>query len=75
VLGLLVVWPLRRDRVALTVVLSGLMCELGLFIAAPAIDYRYSHWMIMCSIVGAVYYFSAHRKARSNGLRSDREAR
>jgi hypothetical protein len=64
-LGLIVLWLLRRDRVALTVVLSGTLCELGLFIAAPAIDYRYSHWMITCSIVGAVYYVAARKKARS----------
>ena len=65
VLGLLVVWLVRRDRVALTVVLSGLLCELGLLIVAPAIDYRYSHWMITCTIVAAVYHVAARIKAHS----------
>ncbi len=62
VLGLIVLWLCRRERVALTVVLSGVMCEAGLFIAAPAIDYRYSHWMVTCTIVAAVYYVAARIK-------------
>jgi hypothetical protein len=65
-LGLILIWLCRRDRVALAVVLSGIMCELGLFIAAPAIDYRYSHWMITCAIVAAVYYVAARIQARSD---------
>jgi hypothetical protein len=65
VLGLIVIWLCRRDRVALTVVLSGIMCESGLFIAAPAVDYRYSHWMVTCAIVAAVYSVAARIKASS----------
>jgi hypothetical protein len=65
VLGLIVIWLCRRDRVAFTVVLSGIMCELGLFIAAPAIDYRYSHFMVTCTIVAAVYYVAQRIKAHS----------
>jgi len=65
VLGLIVIWLCRRDRIALTVALSGIMCELGLFIAAPAIDYRYSHWMVTCTIVAAVYHVAVRIKVRS----------
>lgn len=64
-LGMVVMWLCRRDRVAFTVVLSGILCESGLFIAAPAIDYRYSHWMVTCTIVAAVYHVAARIKARS----------
>jgi hypothetical protein len=55
----------RRDPVALAVLASGICCELGLFIAAPAIDYRYSHWMVTCTIVGAVYRLAACRRSAS----------
>jgi hypothetical protein len=65
VLGLILVWLCRRDRVALTVAVSGIMCQSGLFIAAPAIDYRYSHWMVTCTIVAAVYHAAVRIKART----------
>jgi len=62
--GIALIWPLRRDRIALSVLLSGVLCEGFLFIVAPAIDYRYSHWMVTCTIVAAVYYIGARRRAR-----------
>lgn len=62
--GIVLVWLCRRDVVALTIALSGVACEGGLFIAAPAIDYRYSHWTVTCTILAAVYYIAARRKAR-----------
>ena len=62
--GVALIWPLRRDKLGLSVVLSGVLCEAFLFIVAPAIDYRYSHWMVTCTIVAAVYYIAARRRAR-----------
>jgi hypothetical protein len=62
--GIGLVWFLRRDKNGLAVVLSGVLCEAFLFIVAPAIDYRYSHWMVTCTIVAAVYYIAARRRAR-----------
>jgi hypothetical protein len=56
VIGLVLVYLLRRDKVGLTIVTSGVLCEAGLFLVAPAVDYRYSHWMITCTVVAAVYY-------------------
>jgi hypothetical protein len=47
----------RRQRLALIVLLSGIFHELGLFWVAPAIDYRYSHWMVACALAGAVILF------------------
>jgi hypothetical protein len=64
VAGIALVWPLRRDKLGLTVVLSGILCEAFLLPVAPAIDYRYSHWMVTCTIVAAVYWVAARRRAR-----------
>jgi hypothetical protein len=62
--GIALIWPLRRDKIGLSVLLSGVLCEAFLFIVAPAIDYRYSHWMVTCTIVAAVYCIAARRRAR-----------
>jgi hypothetical protein len=62
--GLALCYLLRRDRYGLTIAASGVLCELGLFVVAPAIDYRYSHWMVTCTLVAAVYYVGL-RRARS----------
>lgn len=62
--GIALVWLCRRDRLGLAVVSSGVLCEAFLFLVAPAIDFRYSHWMITCTIVAAVYYIAARRRAR-----------
>jgi len=57
----------RRQRIAFVILVSGLLYELGLFALAPAIDYRYSHWMIVCTIVGVVMLFAARLQ---RGMRS-----
>ena len=55
----------RRQRLAFALLGSGLVCELSLFVSAPSADYRYSHWMISCTIVAAVMIFIARwRSAR-----------
>lgn len=49
----------RGQRLAFCVVLSGVLCQLGLLIAAPSADFRYSHWMIVCTVLGAMMIFAA----------------
>lgn len=49
--------PLCRSRLGRAVMLSGLLYELGLFFIAPSIDFRYSHWMIVSTVVGVVLTF------------------
>jgi hypothetical protein len=52
---LLILLPLAwRNPLALLFVISGIFHELGLFALAPAIDYRYSQWMVLCSLVALV---------------------
>jgi hypothetical protein len=44
----------RRAPLARMLAISGILHELGLFAVAPAIDYRYSQWMVLCTIVTLV---------------------
>lgn len=48
----------RRRRLAFAVIASGVAYELTLFVAAPSRDFRYSHWMIVATILGAVLLFA-----------------
>ena len=55
----------RRDRLAFVLLVSGIFHELGLLLVAPAIDYRYSQWMIACALLGAVVVFTNRFRARA----------
>ncbi len=46
--------PLCRDRLAFAMLTSGICHELALLPLAPSNDFRYSHWMIVCTVVGLV---------------------
>jgi hypothetical protein len=37
------------------IALSGLACELGLFLVAPSPEYRYSYWMIVAALIAALW--------------------
>jgi hypothetical protein len=47
-----------HDRVTTIIVVSGALYELALFWIAPALDYRYSHWMVVTAIIGATRVFA-----------------
>ena len=51
---LILLLPLCRSQLGRAILLSGLLYELGVFVAAPSNDFRYSHWMIVAALVGAV---------------------
>lgn len=51
---LILLLPLCRSQLGRVILLSGLLYELGLFVAVPSDDFRYSHWMIVTVLVGAV---------------------
>jgi len=54
-----------RQRDVLAVLLSGLSFQGGLLFLAPSPDYRYSHWMVSCTVVGlAVLATRRYRHAR-----------
>lgn len=57
----------RRQRLAFVVIASGLLNELSLFVAAPSADYRYSHWMIACTIIGIALVFAARWRSGQAG--------
>ena len=43
---------LRRNRIVLGVVASGLCYEAALFFVAPSVDFRYSTWLVICALLG-----------------------
>ena len=48
----------RGNRLAAILLVSGIFHEIGLFLVAPAVDYRYSHWMIACTILAGCLVFA-----------------
>jgi hypothetical protein len=57
----LVLLPLAiRHRDVLALLLSGLGLEASLFPLAPTPDYRYSHWLVICTLL-AIIMLTARR--------------
>ena len=52
--SIVLLWPARRDRDVLALLLSGLVMESSLLLLAHGCDYRYSHWMVMMTIVSTI---------------------
>ena len=64
VLSLVFLTMCRGNRRAVVVLASGLAHMAGLFALAPAIDYRYAHWMIACTLLGGVLVFATRFKPK-----------
>jgi hypothetical protein len=57
----LVMLPLtRKNRDVFALLASGLIFESSLLVLAPSPDYRYSHWMVICTVI-AVIVLTARR--------------
>ena len=62
-----------RQRDVLAILLSGIVMESSLFFLAASNDYRYSHWMILCTIIAVVmltarrYRLAVNTNARASG--------
>jgi hypothetical protein len=56
----------KRSRLAFVLLMSGVLHMVGLLLLAPAIDYRYSHWMVVCTMIGGIVLFVT-RLRRSTG--------
>ncbi|HWU88454.1 MAG TPA: hypothetical protein VN253_14305 [Kofleriaceae bacterium] len=54
-----------RQRDVLAILLSGLVMESTLIPLAHSNDYRYSHWMVICSLLGAILLGARRYRARS----------
>ncbi|MDQ3336687.1 MAG: hypothetical protein M4D80_16080 [Myxococcota bacterium] len=44
----------RKHRDVLALLLSGIAIELTLFFLASSPDYRYSHWMVLCTLLATI---------------------
>lgn len=53
-----------RRRVTVALLLSGIAMELSLLIMTTSPDYRYSHWLVLTSCVGAVLVVIERRASR-----------
>ncbi len=68
----LVFLPLgRRHRDVFALLLSGILLELSLFPLAGTPDFRYSHWLVLCTTLAAIMLVA--RRARSGRDRMARE--
>jgi hypothetical protein len=50
-LAIVLLYFARRQPLALTLLVSGLLYELPLFFIAPSADNRYSHWMVTTTLI------------------------
>ena len=53
-----------RSRDALALLLSGFGLETTLLLFAPSPDYRYSHWLVICTVVAAIILGVRRYRAR-----------
>jgi hypothetical protein len=60
----LILLPLCRDRRLLALLLSGLANEAALFVLAPTVDYRYSIWLVVATLLSLAWVISRARAAR-----------
>jgi hypothetical protein len=63
----------RGDRLTQVLLASGLLYECGLIVAAPAIGYRYSQWLVECVLLALVMTFV--RRYRTSKHDVDRRER
>jgi len=52
-----------RDRLSIGLIASGLLYELSFFPAANTVDFRYSHWMIVCTTLATLVLFIQRLRA------------
>lgn len=62
-LAILLVPLALRQRDVLAILLSGLVMESSLLFLAHSTDYRYSHWMVIATILAAVFLGVRRRRA------------
>lgn len=66
-LALVLVPFARRHRLALSLLVSGILYELAYFPLAASADNRYSHWLMTTTVLGAVV-LAAHWRSRRKAL-------
>lgn len=57
ILAIVFLLAFARDRISVTLLVSGLLYELSFFPTAGTPDCRYSHWMITCTVLAGVIIF------------------
>ena len=62
----LLLLPLCRDRLLLALAGSGIGCEAALFLVAPTVDYRYSFWLVVSTIVLVMLLIAQRAQTRAS---------
>ena len=57
----------RRNRLALVLLASGIVYELGFLVAAPAVGFRYSQWLAETTMLAALILFVSRLRGRALG--------
>jgi hypothetical protein len=65
VLALIFLPVARRHKLALSLLASGVLYELTLVPFAPSAEFRYSHWMILCTVLATVLLIKARAASTS----------
>ncbi len=65
----------RKKRGVLAVLGSGVLLELSLFPFAGSPDYRYSHWLVVCTVLAGVMLYRTRRVAAITKQASGSQAR
>lgn len=60
----LILLPLCRNRLVLALLLSGIANEAAMFVLAPTVDYRYSIWLVVSTLLALACVISRARAAR-----------
>lgn len=71
VIALVMLWFARQQRDVLAILLSGLGLESSLFVLAPTPDYRYSHWMVVCTCLAVVMLVARRSVSGHNRPRAE----
>jgi len=59
----------RRNLTALTLLASGLVYEAALIVIAPSVDFRYSTWLVLCTLLVFVLHLAQIRPSQNQTSR------
>ncbi|HEX5059347.1 MAG TPA: hypothetical protein VFV99_08310 [Kofleriaceae bacterium] len=59
----------RRNLTVLTLVASGLVYEAALFVIAPSVDFRYSTWLVLCTLIAFALHLAQIRPSQNQTSR------
>ena len=66
----------RRNTIVVALIVSALVYELALVVIAPSVDFRYSTWLVLCTLIGVALHLggvsACRRCTRSRNIAAAR---